>query len=119
MPQKPTYAIKVEERGKIIVVIVDGFLDETAGQSLSTAVNLKIDAKFTRFVFDFKNVRNICSPAVAAVLELAEKISDTISGKIIISGLSELNLKIFEMVGIFLYADACPTTQEAEVKASL
>jgi anti-anti-sigma factor len=117
--QKVNFSLRVEEHGKIAVAFLEGFLDESAGQELITAIQAKIDAKFTRFVFDFQKVRNISSPAVAAILDLAEKITDTLSGKLLISGLSELNLKIFEMVGVFLYADACPTTQEAEVKASM
>ena len=119
MAQKANFGIKVEVRGKVAIIILDGFLDETAGQAMHQAVQQKIDEKFTRFVFDFQNVKNICSPSVAAILELAEKITDTLSGKVVISGLSELNLKIFEMVGIFLYADACNTVQEAEVKVSI
>lgn len=114
MLQKNAYVVKVEDREKVSVIFVEGFLDESAAQAFAAAVEKKIAEKFTRFVFDFKNVRNISSPAVAAVLDLAEKITDALSGKVIISGLSELNLKIFEMVGIFLYADACATTQEAE-----
>ena len=119
MATKSNYSIKIEERGQIIVVLVEGFLDDTAGQTLSSEVGKKLEENFKRFVFDFKNVRNVSSPAVAAILDLSEKITDNHAGKIIISGLSDLNLKIFEMVGIFLYADACATTQEAEVKASL
>ena len=119
MAMKSNFSIKIEERGQIVVVFVEGFLDDTAGQNLILEVGKKLEANFNRFVFDFKNVRNVSSPAVAAILDLSEKITDNHSGKVIISGLSDLNLKIFEMVGIFLYADACATTQEAEVKVSL
>lgn len=115
--QKSNFALRSEVRGQVVVLYLEGFLDDTCGQELSKTMEKKIEEKFIRFVLDFQKVRNISSPAVAALLDMAEKVTDSLSGKVIIAGASELNLKIFEMVGIFLYADASPTVQDAEAKA--
>lgn len=115
---KKNFNITSEVRQGVVVLILEGFLDDKAGEEIYSIVQESMGKKLSRYVFDFEKVRNICSPAVAAVLDVSEKITDQVSGRVYMSGLSELNHKIFEMVGIFLFAEGCSNLGEAEVKAS-
>ncbi len=117
MTEKKDFDVRFELNGKIVKIFVQGPLKEEAGQDLRAIVERKLEEGLTRFVFDFGNSRAMSSPAVATVLDLAEMIVDAKSGKLIISGLTDLNMKVFEMVGIFMYAEACATHMEAEVRA--
>ncbi|HNV72382.1 MAG TPA: hypothetical protein PKO06_21920 [Candidatus Ozemobacteraceae bacterium] len=117
MTDKKDFDVRFELSGKVAKIFVQGPLKEEAGLDLRSIVERKIEEGFTRFVFDFGNSRAMSSPAVATVLDLAEMIVDSKSGKLIISGLTDLNMKVFEMVGIFMYAEACATHMEAEVRA--
>lgn len=113
------FQIRADVRQNVVILELEGFLDDKSGEEIYAVIQAKMEAKLTRYVFDFAKVRNICSPAVATLLDLSEKITDQLSGRIYMSGLSELNHKIFEMVGIFLFAEGCRTLQEAEVKAAI
>ncbi len=119
MHTKDVYSIRVETKGDVTTVYLKGSLVEEAGVALGTEVSKKIDEGGKRFVFDFGYSLTISSPTVATILDLAERIVDGKGGKLIVSSLTDLNMKVFEMVGIFLYAEACPTVQEAEIQAML
>ncbi len=119
MQKSEDFSVRIEVRGKVAVVYTQGPLTEDAGSKLSTVVQQKIDEGFVRFIFDFGHALTISSPTVAAILDLAERIVDGKGGRLVVSGLTDLNMKVFEMVGIFLYAESCPTTQEAEVQVLL
>ena len=93
------FQVSIDVRQNVVILVLEGFLDDKSGEEINALVQEKMDAKFTRYVFDFAKVRNICSPAVATLLDLSEKITDQLSGRIYMSGLSELNHKIFEMRG--------------------
>lgn len=105
--------IKVESKNNVAIVLTDGPLTEIAAREWSAVVRQKIDENFTRFVFDFGHTRAISSPAVASILEMAEIIVEERKGKIVASGLTDLNLKVFEMVGLLTYLDPCINYQEA------
>lgn len=117
MQNRDAFTVRVQTKGELVTVYIKGALVEDAGVALAAEVTKKIDEGNKRFVFDFGHSLTISSPTVATILDLAERIVDGKSGKLIVSGLTDLNMKVFEMVGIFLYAEACPTVQEAETQA--
>ncbi|HEY9069189.1 MAG TPA: STAS domain-containing protein [Candidatus Ozemobacteraceae bacterium] len=112
------FSIQTERRGEVTIISLRGPLNEDAGRQLVEQVVGELAAGRTRFVVDFGNAVAITSPCVASVLEIAEKIVDEKGGRLIVSGLTDLNVKVFEMVGILLYAESCRTLQDAEVQAS-
>ena len=119
MHGKNAFSLRVDVKGQVVTIHTTGPLSEDAGNQLVVVAQEKLDAGFTRFIIDFGHALTISSPSVAAILDTAEKIVDGKGGKLVVSGLTDLNMKVFEMVGIFLYAEACPTTQEAEVQVLL
>jgi len=119
MLKKKDFSIKIEVHGEVVVVYTQGPLTEDAGNELMSEVSKKLSENFTRYIFDFGHALTISSPSVAAILDLAEKIVDGKGGRLVVSGLTDLNMKVFEMVGIFLYAESCLTTKEAEIQVLL
>lgn len=119
MSSRKEFSIKQETQGQVFKVCTEGPLGEEAGQEVEALVRKGLAAKFTRFVFDFGHAKAISSPAVAAILNSTEEIVDGNNGKVCITGLTELNLKVFEMVGILLYAEVCATLPEAETRVLL
>jgi len=111
------FALRSEKRGAVTIIYAQGPLNEDAGNAIVRLVVEKLNEGATRFVVDFGHAVAITSPCVASILEIAEKIVDEKSGRLVVSGLTDLNLKVFEMVGILLYAESCSTTQEAETQA--
>lgn len=119
MRSKENFSINNQTKGDVTIISLKGALVEEAGVALASEVSKKLSEGCKRFIFDFGYSLMISSPTVATVLDLAEQIVDVNGGKLILSSLTELNLKVFEMVGIFLYAEACSTLQEAEIKVLL
>lgn len=117
MTDKKDFSLRYEIIGRVVKVFLQGAFREDSGKELRDLVEKRLEEKYVRFVFDFGHSRAMSSPAVATALDLAEMIVDTNHGRLIISGLTDLNLKVFEMVGMFMYAEACTTHTEAEVRA--
>ncbi len=111
--------VKVEVKGGVVDILLLAPVDVDSADGIRKAVDGQLQAGQTRFAFDFSRTRLIPSPVVASILEAAEKIVDDHHGKIVVCGLSELNQRVFEMVGVFLFAEQCNTLAEAEVKALL
>ena len=116
---REVFSVRVQTKDDLVTVFIKGSLVEDAGVALAAEVIKKIDEGFLRFVFDFGHSLTISSPTVATILDMAERIVEGKKGKLIVSSLTDLNMKVFEMVGIFLYAEPCPTVQEAEAHAKL
>ncbi|MFZ2959915.1 MAG: hypothetical protein WA705_23800 [Candidatus Ozemobacteraceae bacterium] len=119
MTNKREYTIKSEVQGKIFKIHSTGPLGEDAGQELESLVKEGLAKNHRHFVFNFGYAKAISSPAVAAILNAIESIVDGNGGKACVTGLTELNMKVFEMVGILLYAEMCATLPEAEVRVLL
>lgn len=111
------FSLTLESRGAVTLIHTHGPLNEEAGVELVKLVQEKIDQGVKRFVLDFGLAASVTSPCVASILEIAEKVVDEKNGRLILAGLTDLNLKVFEMVGILLYAEFCRSLQEAEVQA--
>lgn len=119
MANKNGFSISVASKGSFAVLSTDGPLNEEAGVRISEEAEKLLSQGVTRLVFNLGHALTISSPTVAVFLDLSERIVDGKGGRVMFSGLTDLNLKVFEMVGIFLYADACPSVQEAEAQVML
>ncbi|MBF0498904.1 MAG: hypothetical protein HQM09_02120 [Candidatus Riflebacteria bacterium] len=113
------YSIVYEIKGKVFEIRSTGLLGESAGQEFEQRVNYGLEQKLRHFVFDFGHAKSISSPAIASILNSTEAIVEEHKGKVCLTGLTELNLKVFEMVGILLSAEVCVTLPEAEIRVLL
>ncbi|MBF0547793.1 MAG: hypothetical protein HQM08_25370 [Candidatus Riflebacteria bacterium] len=106
--------VKHDIKGKIFRIKSDGPFGEDAGKAIETLVKKGLGEGYTDFLIDFGGTKAISSPAVAAILNSTEEIVDVHSGRVVLTGLTELNVKVFEMVGILLFAEIAPSAEEAE-----
>lgn len=113
------FDLVVNTAGAVVTLSPSGSLVEEAGNSISRAVEENLNKGILRFIFDMKNIISVSSPALAMLLDLVETIVDGKGGRVVFLGLSDLNYKVFEMVGMFLYAEACSSDREAEVQVLL
>ncbi len=107
------FSIEVEIDNNVCLIDFNGYLSHGLFETLVPLLEEKLAAGFRDFVFDLSRVTMLESPAVACVLTMTEKIVDDNQGHLVYTGLSEMHTKILEMVGVFLYANSCPTRQEA------
>ena len=105
--------IREAQNGKVCIVIFPPTLGEKLYDSLPELIDKQIADNKKCFIFDFKFTHIIQSPAVACILECAEEISGAPDKSLVVCGLSEMNEKIFEMVGLFLYGNCCQNEDQA------
>jgi len=111
--QGKNFEIKIETDDNVCLVELSGYLTHGLFEEMVPLVEERLAAGFREFVFDLADVSMLESPAVACILTLTEKIVDDFQGHLVYSGLSDMHVKILEMVGVFLYANFCKDKQEA------
>lgn len=117
--QGKNLSIEITVSDGVCVVELIGYLSHGLTEVLLPRVEEKIADGLSNFVFDMSRAGMLESPAVACILTLTEKIVDDQDGNLVFSGLSEMHLKVLEMVGVFLYASYYESKQTAimELKA--
>ena len=80
---------------------------------LPDIIDKYINSGRIKFLFNFEKAITVNSPAVATILTQTEKIVDDHGGRLSVIGLSSIYEKVFEMVGVFLYASLCTSEAEA------
>ena len=111
--QEKKFEVGVSVDENVCLVELKGYLGHGLFEEFVPVIEEKLKAGFKEFVFDLSQVAMLESPGVACILTLTEKIVDDNQGHLVYSGLSPMNNKILEMVGVFLYANACENAQEA------
>lgn len=95
------------KNGEGCIVTFTETLDINLVEEFSKYINSQIEAGIKYFVFDFRNTKIVQSPAVAVILHTAEIIVSEKNRLLCTCNMSSMNEKIFEMVGLFMYADYC------------
>lgn len=111
--QDKKFEINIVVDENVCLAEFNGYLSNGLFEVLVPMIDEKLAAGYREFVFDLTNATMLESPAVACILTVTEKIVDDSQGHLVYSGLSEMHTKILEMVGVFLYANACKDKQEA------
>lgn len=111
--QDKKFSIDCVVEENVCLVDLNGYLSNGLFETLVPLIEDKLKQGHKSFVFDMTNVSMLESPAVACILTLTEKIVDDFQGYLVYSGLSEMHVKILEMVGVFLYANSCKSKEEA------
>ncbi|MBF0407120.1 MAG: hypothetical protein HQM10_07190 [Candidatus Riflebacteria bacterium] len=105
--------ITFEKVDGILIIRSNCPLGEDSGKEIERLAKAALDEGSLDFIIDFGMTKAISSPAVAAILNTTEEIVDLKNGRVLLSGLTELNVKVFEMVGILFYADIASNIEEA------
>lgn len=111
--KKNEFSISISVDGPVCIAEISGNIGHGFEDRFMPLITGKLDEDFRNFVFDLQKVEVIESPAVACLLSSSEKIVDDYQGHLVFTGLSTMHAKILEMVGVFLYANACESKVQA------
>lgn len=111
--------VEITMQGAICVASFSGHLSYELSDNLLPLIDQKLEEGSRSFLFDFSAVPMLDSPAIAAMLQSAEKVVDDHEGGLAFCGLNEICSKVLEMVGVFLYASRFDNLETAikEMKA--
>jgi len=109
----PPFTCDTAKEGDIYVIRANGYLDDKGGAAVRKAVEDAFVKGFQKFVLNFAGSPVISSPGIAQLLELAEIIVDERKGQMAFTGLNELTMGVFKMVGLLGSGQAFPTEAEA------
>lgn len=98
---------------EICVASFSGHLSGEIHDTLVDGVKSNLESKIKKYIFDFESVPMLDSPAIAAILCVAELIVDGAEGHLIFTNTNVLTSKVLETVGVFLYANNSKNLQEA------
>ena len=84
-------------------------LDDQLEKAFAEYIASQIESGVKYYIFDFRYTQIVQSPAVASILGMADLIVSEKSRSLCTCNMSTMNEKIFEMVGLFMYADYCKT----------
>lgn len=98
------FALAVESRGQYELLLLKGYLEDSAGICLKEHVNKSLDAGISLFAMDFSGIELISSPGVAALLDVAGSVVDDFAGSIAVWGLDKHHSTVLEMSGFFFMA---------------
>jgi hypothetical protein len=107
------FDVKISVVDDVCLVEFSGYLSHGLTEKALPLVEQKISEGYKDFVFDMATATILESPAVACILTLTEKIVDDQDGNLVFSSLSDMHVKILEMVGVFLYASSCNDKETA------
>ncbi|OQA09664.1 MAG: hypothetical protein BWY66_00464 [bacterium ADurb.Bin374] len=107
------YTCTGEARGTVFVVRSTGYLDENAGMSMRKAVEEAFPKGFRNFVLNFEGSPVINSQGIAQLIEITEIVVDEKKGKLAYTGLNDLTMNVFKMVGLFRMGTPFPTEDAA------
>ncbi|HOY65577.1 MAG TPA: STAS domain-containing protein [Candidatus Ozemobacteraceae bacterium] len=102
-----------EARGGVYLLRTSGYLDESGGGALQKAVEETFPKGFRNFVLNFTGSPVINSQGIAHLIEIAEIIIDEKKGRLAFTGLNDLTMNVFKMVGLLKMGSAFPTEDAA------
>lgn len=107
---------KTTEKSGVCIVRPAGYLDEVGGRELRLAFDQPLQRGFKKFVLDLQGTPVINSQGITQILELGEALLYDQKATLVIIGLSELYLDVFQVVGITQFA-AIKTSEEAALQS--
>lgn len=107
------YKCTGEARGTAFVLRSFGYLDENGGVAMRKAVEDAFPKGFRNFVLNFEGSPVINSQGIAQLIEITEIVVDEKKGKLAYTGLNDLTMNVFKMVGLLKMGTAFPTEDAA------
>ena len=99
------YDVEMKVIDGLPVVFVKGYCGQEAGQKLVATVDKVLRNGDIKMVIDFSECRLINSPGSVGVMDATLKIVDDFKGKVCVTGLDDIKIQVFKMVGVFPLAE--------------
>jgi len=112
------FALKTEECGGVLVLILNGYVDKKAADTIKDSISARVKTGSRRFVLDFAMAPLVNSSALAELIDLVSQCITDTSLRYVFCGLSQACRFSFNTVGIFLYVKDTQTRLDAEAAAA-
>lgn len=109
--------VKVEDRGEVALLKLEGFLDAHNHQLFRTALEGCVTGGKRKIVVDFKALAYIGSSGIEVILARIQTLRDQ-GGDILLAGMSPKIFKVFDLLGLPSFFKILPTAEEALAEAA-
>lgn len=100
-----------EKQNGILVISLDGRLDVSSSESVLSTLEPRI-VEGTRLLLDLSALHYVSSAGLRVVLQLAQKAKEQ-QGQMVLCGLSDNVMKVFEVSGFDRILKLCPDRDQA------
>jgi anti-anti-sigma factor len=107
------FTINTEKTADIFIVRSNGYLDESGGAAVFSAVDKELPEGCNKVILNLKESPVINSQGIAQIIELSEIIVDDKGGELAFVGLSDLTYGVFKMVGLLQMGNPFASESEA------
>lgn len=108
-----THEFPRQLKDKVLVIRPAGYLNEELCLKLKKELLQDLKKGTSLFVLDLEKVTVINSSGITQLLEIAEEVILNHKGKLGFSGVSQLYLEVFQVIGLTGIADIYSSEQEA------
>ncbi|MBF0546993.1 MAG: STAS domain-containing protein [Candidatus Riflebacteria bacterium] len=113
MDKNKNFSCVSEKVKNVFILRTNGYLNEEGGEFLKKSFEEGFALGFQNFLINFTGTPVINSLGIAKVLEVAEEVVEDRKGSLVFTGLNELTMGVFKMVGLLKMGKAFPTEPEA------
>jgi len=107
-----SHEIRVEACEGHGIVRVKGYFSGPAAKDARDQIENVLDEQRIRFLFDFSECNLINSPGVVGLTEITYRIVEDFQGRMVITGLDDLKIRVLKMAGIFPKSDIAATVDD-------
>ncbi|PKL43669.1 MAG: hypothetical protein CVV41_07810 [Candidatus Riflebacteria bacterium HGW-Riflebacteria-1] len=86
--------------GDVLILRPEGYFNEPAGQAVRAFIRASAAEKTKKVVLNLEKVAVINSQGITQMLELVEDVLYELKGKIVLVGVSQLYLEVFQVIGL-------------------
>ncbi|MBF0499054.1 MAG: STAS domain-containing protein [Candidatus Riflebacteria bacterium] len=108
-----SFEIKFDESLAYPVFHVKGYYSDHTGAQVAEKANQLLRGGKVRLIIDFTECFSINSPGIASLMDLGLIVTDDFKGRLILTGLNTLCLKVLNIAGIIPFIESTPTIPEA------
>ena len=103
---------KVEEKGDVTVVHVEGRLDAASSPQLESRINAIIDAGHFKMILDFAGVDYLSSAGMRLMLSVSKKLK-AVEGKLVACTINDEVMEVIKMAGFDRVLEIYPSVDES------
>ena len=107
------FSIQPREVEGAVVCEIRGYWDEMANEPFDQAIADLLQAGKTRIILDLTNCTDFNSQGASGLIDLAVRVREVYSGRLILFGMSITLDKVFEMLGVYSLAEREETLEKA------
>lgn len=109
----PGLKLTTENKTNCVIVRLEGYLDDDTGHQLQQLLEDLLCRGVRGMVLEFSKCTNINSLGVSALLDITIRIIEDFGGRLVLTGMNELQRKVMILSGMITLAKSAPNLDEA------